>query len=319
MRPGLLLLSVLLAGCGGQAGDAPFSGYAEADLVLLAAPAAGRLQTLNVRRGDQVAKGQPLYALETDAEALTRESAAARAERAGATVADLRKGKRPNELQAIEQQLQQAQAALRSSESQLSRNKALVSQGFMAAVQLDELTSARDRDAARVRELQAQRASALDAGRSDQIAAAEADARGSQADLALSRWRQEQQQRAAPADALVFDVMFRVGEWVPAGAPVVSLLPPGALKVRFFVPQPELARVSVGQAVALACDGCPAGLTARISFVSPQAEYTPPVIYSNSARSKLVFMAEARPQGDAATLLKPGQPMDVRPVAKSGG
>ena len=189
----------------------------------------------------------------------------------------------------------------------------------MAAVQLDELTSARDRDAARVRELQAQRASALDAGRSDQIAAAEADARGSQADLALSRWRQEQQQRAAPADALVFDVMFRVGEWVPAGAPVVSLLPPGALKVRFFVPQPELARVSVGQAVALACDGCPAGLTARISFVSPQAEYTPPVIYSNSARSKLVFMAEARAQGAAATLLKPGQPVDVRPLAKSGG
>jgi len=71
--------------------------------------------------------------------------------------------------------------------------------------------------------------------------------------------------------------------------------------------------------VALACDGCPAGLTARISFVSPQAEYTPPVIYSNSARSKLVFMAEARPQGDAAALLKPGQPVDVRPVAKNGG
>ena len=319
MRRALLLWTVLLAGCSGQTGGAPFSGYAEADLVLLAAPSAGRLQTLDVQRGSHVTKGQPLYALDTDAEALTRESAAARAERAGATLADLRKGKRPNELQAIEQQLQQAQAALRSSESQLSRNQALVSQGFMAAVQLDELTSARDRDTARVRELQAQRASALEAARSDQIAAAEAAARGSQADLALSRWRQEQQQRAAPADALVFDVMFRVGEWVPAGAPVVSLLPPGALKVRFFVPQPELARVSVGQAVALACDGCPAGLTARISFVSPQAEYTPPVIYSNSARSKLVFMAEARPEGAAATLLKPGQPVDVRPVVKSGG
>ena len=104
MRRAGLLLCALLAGCGGPAGDAPFSGYAEADLVQLAAPSAGRLQTLSVQRGDRVAKGQPLYALETDAEALTRESAAARAERAGAPVADLRKGKRPNELQAIEQQ-----------------------------------------------------------------------------------------------------------------------------------------------------------------------------------------------------------------------
>ena len=139
MRRAWLLLPVLLAGCGGQAGDAPFSGYAEADLVLLAAPSAGRLLTLPVQRGDQVAKGQMLYALETDAEALARESAAARAERAGATVADLRKGRRPNELQVIEQQLQQAQAALRGSASQLSRNQALVGQGFIAAVRLDEL------------------------------------------------------------------------------------------------------------------------------------------------------------------------------------
>jgi HlyD family secretion protein len=319
MKRLLLPALALLAACGGPNESTPFSGYAEADLVQLAPPFAGRLQTLSVQRGQQVARGAPVFALETDSEALSRESAAARAERAGATVADLKKGKRPNELAAIEQQLVQAQAALRASESQLQRNRALVAQGFIAAVQLDELASARDRDAARVRELQADRASALEAARADQIAAAEADARGSQADLANARWRQDQQQRSAPADALVYDVMYRVGEWVPAGAPVVSLLPPGALKVRFYVPQPELARIAVGQEVTLSCDGCPAGMTARVSFVSPQAEYTPPVIYSNSARSKLVFLAEARPLGAAATQLKPGQPVDVRPAAASGG
>ena len=104
--------------------------------------------------------------------------------------------------------------------------------------------------------------------------------------------------------------MYRTGEWVAAGAPVVALLPPAALKVRFFVAEPNLLQAVVGREVALGCDGCAAGLRARISFVSPQAEFTPPVIYSNDSRSKLVFMAEAEPETPA--VLKPGQPVDVR-------
>ncbi len=110
--------------------------------------------------------------------------------------------------------------------------------------------------------------------------------------------------------------MYRPGEWVNAGAPVVALLPPGALKVRFFVPEPALARAAVGSEVALSCDGCAPNLRARIRWVSPQAEYTPPVIYSNASRSKLVFAVEATPL-DGAAALKPGQPVDVR-FAKAG-
>jgi HlyD family secretion protein len=316
------LVAVLLGACGDRQGALVMSGYAEADLIYLAPPFAGRLLSLTVQRGDAVAKGQPLFELDTASEAIASDAAVARLDHAGAALANLRKGKRPNELQAIEQQLAQAQAGLRSSESLLARNRQLVAQGFLAPVQLDELSAVRDRDAARVRELQAQRASALDAARSDEIAAAEADTRGSSADLAQARWRQAQQQRTAPVDAQVVDVMYRVGEWVAAGAPVLSLLPPGAVKVRFFVPQPELSRVAVGQSVALACDGCPAGWTAHISFISPQAEYTPPVIYSNQSRDKLVFLAEAVPEGAARAQLKPGQPVDVRlaaPAVKSGG
>ena len=104
--------------------------------------------------------------------------------------------------------------------------------------------------------------------------------------------------------------MFRAGEWVNAGVPVLALLPPGAVKVRFFVPQAVLASTRVGAEVRLSCDGCPAGLTARITHVSPQAEYTPPLIYSTVSRSKLVFMVEAQPAADSP--LKPGQPVDVR-------
>ncbi len=148
------------------------------------------------------------------------------------------------------------------------------------------------------------------------FAAAAADARGAVSDVALSAWREGEKRREAPVDALVFAVMHRPGDWVNAGAPVVALLPPDALKLRFFVPEPALARAAVGSEVALSCDGCAPNLRARIRWVSPQAEYTPPVIYSNASRSKLVFAVEATPL-DGAAALKPGQPVDVR-FAKAG-
>ena len=286
------------------------SGYAEAELVFVAPPTAGLLQTLAVQRGDRVGTGQLLYKLEADAQTLARDAAAARQERAEAQAQNLRKGKRPAELQAIDQQLAQARAAQAVSQAALQRQQQLVAQGFVSALRLDELVAARDRNAARVQELQAQRVLASEAARSDEIAAAAAEARAGSADLALAAWREGQMQRTAPAEALVYDVLYRVGEWVPAGAPVVSLLPPGALKLRFFVPEAMLAQAVVGREVTVSCDGCAAGLRARIRYVSPQAEFTPPVIYSNDSRSKLVFMAEAEPA--AAADLKPGQPVDVR-------
>jgi len=312
MRRWLLpVLTLLLAtACSRAPDDAPMGGYAEAELVYVAPSIAGTLQTLAVRRGDRVLRGQPLFALDADAEGYGREAAQARSERARAQEANLRKGKRPLELKAIEQQLAQAEAALGASASALQRQQALVAQGFVAPIRLEELVAARDRDAARVRELQAQRALAAEAARADEIAAAAAESRGSTADLDLARWRAEQKRRSAPADALVYDTMFREGEWVAAGVPVVALLPPGALKLRFFVPEPALSQAAVGRELRLACDGCPAGLTARIRYVSPQAEFTPPVIYSASARAKLVFMAEA--ELPAGTALKPGQLVDVR-------
>jgi HlyD family secretion protein len=250
-----------------------------------------------------------LYVLDDDAETHGRDAAQARRERAQALEADLRKGRRPLELKAIEQQLAQAEAALAASGSALQRQQQLVAQGFVAPIRLEELVAARDRDAGRVRELQAQRAFAAEAARADQIAAAAAEARGSTADVALAQWRAEQKRRVAPVDAFVHDVLYRAGEWVGAGMPVVALLPPGAVKLRFFVPEPALAQARVGRELRLGCDGCPPGLSARIRYVSPQAEFTPPVIYSEPSRAKLVFMAEA--EFAPGTPLKPGQPVDV--------
>jgi HlyD family secretion protein len=313
----LLLLPLVLAACSPTTQEGLMSGYAEADLVYVAPPAAGTLLSLAVQRGTLVKRGQLLYALDTDAEALNLEAARARSESAEAQAENLRKGRRPVEITAIDQQLAQAKAALSASSWALQRNQQLVDQGFQSKLQLVELVAARDRDAARVRELQAQRELATKAARSDEISAATATARGAQVDVALNAWREAQKRREAPVDALVFDVMYRPGEWVAAGAPVVALLPPSALKVRFFVPEPALARAAVGSEVAISCDNCAPNLRARILWVSPQAEYTPPVIYSNASRSKLVFAVEATPLGDGAAL-KPGQPVDVSFVAAKG-
>ena len=104
----------------------------------------------------------------------------------------------------------------------------------------------------------------------------------------------------------------RVGEWVPAGNPVVQMLPPQNLKVRFFVPEAAIASLAPGRTIAIHCDGCAADVPARITYVSREAEYTPPVIYSNESRTKLVFMVEARPALAAAPKLQPGQPVAVR-------
>lgn len=305
-----LVASLTLSACDRAGEDAPLSGYAEAELVYLSSSQAGTLQTLHVRRGDSVKAGQLLFGLDSDAEALNRDAARARSERALAQAENLRKGRRPLERAALDEQLAQARAALAGSTAALSRQQTLVQQGYVSPLRLDELTAARDRDAARVKELQAQRLLADESARQDEVAAAAAEARGASADLALARWREGQKQRSAPTDAQVHEVMYRTGEWVAAGAPVLALLPPHAVKVRFFVPQDQLPRAGVGAELALACDACPSGLTARVRWVSAQAEFTPPVIYSIGSRSKLVFMAEAEPSD--ARALRPGQPLDVR-------
>lgn len=301
--------AVPLAACDG--GRSPvMPGYAEADLLYVAPTATATLSRLAVARGQRVEAGQNLFTMERVAEDRSSDAALARRDRAQAQADNLRKGRRPLELEVLRQQLVQAQAGLTVSTAAWERQAQLVQQGFVSALRLDELAASRERDAARVSELKAQIEQARQAARRDELAAADADTRAAAADLALAGWRQGQTTRSAPAAGQVFDVLFRPGEVVAAGSPVVALLPDGAVKLRFFVPQHELSRAAVGGTVQMSCDGCAAGLKARIRWVSPQAEYTPPVIYSNAARAKLVFLVEAEPAVGAA--LRPGQPVDVR-------
>ncbi len=304
------LCAVALAGCH-SASDSGFAGYAEGEYVRIASPYAGSLTSLNVKRGDKVEASAPLFALEQENERAAREEAAARVKQAESQVENLRKGKRPEEVAAARAQLAQAEASLKLSAAELKRTEDLVASKFLSPAKLDEARSAQDRDRSRVAELNAQLKVTQLAGRSDEISAALSEVKAAREQLAQAEWKLAQKTQRAPRAALVADTMYTAGEWVQAGMPVVSLLPAENIKLKFFVPEKQLGTLNIGQDVNVTCDGC-APLTAKITFVAPQAEYTSPLIYSKENRATLVFMIEARTKPEDAMKLHPGQPVEVK-------
>ena len=308
--PALLAL-LALAACS-EPGPAPYQGYAEGEYVRVALPFAGSLELLQVQRGAQVQAGDSLFALERENEAAARREAAERLRTAQAQLANLQKGRRPTEIAAIRAQIEQAETALKLSRAQLERAEQLMARNFISGERLDEARTAYERDRAQLARLKADLATAQLAAREDEIRAARAAVAAAQAALEQADWKLAQKAATAPVAGLVADTFYVKGEWVAAGAPVVSLLPPQNIKMRFFVPEPQLGALRVGQEVSASCDGCAAPVAARISFISPQAEFTPPVIYSKDNRARLVFLVEARPAPQDAVRLHPGQPLEVR-------
>ncbi|WP_338878872.1 HlyD family efflux transporter periplasmic adaptor subunit [Achromobacter veterisilvae] len=310
--PAATALALLLGGCGNDDG-AFFQGYAEGEYVYVASSEPGRLAELPVRRGQQVEAGAPLFALEAGRETAARDQAGAQLAAAAAQLEDIATGKRPAEVDVTRAQLAQAEAVSRRSAAQLRRDTDQFRIGGIARSQLDDSREQAQSDAARVRELKAQLDVAALPGRDDQRLAQAAQVEAARAALAQADWTLAQKRQAAPAAGQVFDTLYRVGEWVPAGSPVVSLLPPGNIKVRLFVPQEALGALKIGQQLMVRCDGCGDPIPVRIDYVSTQAEYTPPVIYSRESRSKLVYMIQARPAPEAAARLHPGQPLEAAP------
>ncbi|WP_009964340.1 HlyD family secretion protein [Verrucomicrobium spinosum] len=309
LLPMLLATSLALPACT-RSDPNLLNGYVEADYVRVAAPVAGRLVKRDVMRGDEITAGAPLFSLNTDDELAARDEAAAKVATAEARLADLLKGDRTEELVAKDASLRQAQAALDLSTAELKRVEPLVRSKALAAADLDQARSNEHRDRARVAELSAQIVVAKLGGRPDAIGAAQSEVKAARDQLAGAEWRLKEKSQTAPAAARVEDTLYEAGEWIPAGTPVVTLLPPANVKIRFYVPETQLARLTKGASVAIHMDGS-APVQATISFISNQAEYTPPVIYSRETREKLVFLCEARPQAADAPRLHPGQPVEV--------
>ncbi len=303
-------LSLVLTACGAQ-GERPLQGYVEGEYVRVAAPFAGALQQLAVKRGDQIASGAPLFSLEKENEMAARRQAEQEQQSANARLANLKTGKRPPEVATVAEQLRQAIASRELSAANLQRQESLAKSGFISNAALDDARTQLKRDTAAVAQLQASVATAKLPARPDEIRAAEADAAAARDALAQADWRLAQRAIAAPVTGRVNDTYYVIGDWVAAGSPIVNLLPVGNVKIRFFAPEPIIGRLKPGQSLTFACDGCGAPMPATITFISDRAEFTPPVLYSKENRAKLVYLVEAKPAAEVAARLNPGQPVDV--------
>ncbi|MFN4354840.1 HlyD family secretion protein [Parvibaculum sp.] len=217
---------------------------------------------------------------------IVEEVAVRRGDRVKAGAFLFRLEKRSEELarDAAEATLAETKATLHEAELELKRKLDLRTTRNVAQAEVDTARARRDR-----------------AGAAMLVAASSLD---------QAKWRLARREGHAPSDALVQDVLFREGEMASAGQPVVTLLPPGNIKIRFFVPEADLMKISEGRPVRLACSNCPEGLTGTIRFISKEAEFTPPVIYSDRSKEKLVYMAEAVPDA-APENFHPGKPVTV--------
>jgi HlyD family secretion protein len=305
------MLGALLSACSGS-GTPTYQGYVEGEFVYLSSSQPGHLEHMAVSRGQQVNAGDQVFSLEAIDEKAEQLQAQEQLASAEAQLADIKTGKRPPEIAVIRAQLAQAVALSQKSAQQRERDEAQYRAGGVSREQLEASLAQASSDAAHVTEFQSQLDVARLAGREQQLIAQSKQVQAARAVLAQANWRLDQKSVAAPKSGLVYDTMYREGEWVTAGSPVVSMLPPENIKVRFFVPEPVLGGLPVGRKVSLHCDGCTADVAATITYVSSQAEYTPPVIYSNETRGKLVYMIEAHPTPQDAPKLHPGQPLAVQ-------
>jgi HlyD family secretion protein len=305
------LAVALLTGCSGNSSGA-FQGYIEGEYVYVAPPLGGALTNLAVTRGDSVTNGQLLFALERGSEADAVRQAEKNLAQARSQLDDLTKGQRPTEIASLEAQLDRAKADLKLADAELARREQLGSADVVSKEELDQARAQSKADQAQVNQFAADLETAKLGGREDAISAAQAAVASQKAALDKAQWSFDQKQQSAPADAQVQDTLYRQGEWVAAGNPVVVLLPPANLKVRFFVPQEMLPRIRTGENVSVSFDGAAKNYSATVNYISTQAEFTPPVLYNRENRAKLIFMIEAKFSPADAADLRPGQPVDVK-------
>lgn len=288
------------------------TGYIEGERVYLAAPVSGAVSALYVREGERVAAGGRTFLIDPRVQRAQADSAAAAVGAAEARADDLRKGQRAEELSVFDAELAAAQASERAAEADYARIEPLVLQGIYAPARLDQVRAARDAARAQTAAVRRRRDVAAMGARQDAISQAEQQALQAGGGLSEAQARLGQLSPAAPAAARVEEIFYRPGEWAAANTPVLALLPDSEVKLVFFVPEAEMARYRPGGTVRFSCDGCAAAGSARISWVSPRPEFTPPILYSKGSRDRLVYRVEARP-ANAATL-NPGLPVDVDPL-----
>lgn len=268
---GLLSSILLIPSCSRQENQT--HGYIEGRYTYVATSVSGVLLDIKVARGTQVKQGQLLFTLEPQPESDSYRAA----------IENLKQSIAAKD--AISANLDYAKLTY-------ERYKILVPKNAIQQSALDNAKSVFNSTTA-------------------QLAQANAVIASSQANLAQSKWTREQKEIKAPLDAVVFDTYYRIGEYTTANQAILSLLAPQDIKAIFYVNEPDLSKLKLGSTVYVKCDGCEHSYQAKISFISPQAEYTPPVIYSDQTNYKLIYRIEAEFKPEDATELHPGQPISV--------
>lgn len=290
-------------------GRSGYQGWVEADLRYIGAETAGRLSKLAVAQGDAVAAGALLFQLDDALATTNLQAAMGRLASAQARLALMTaQQKRPEEIDSLEASKRQAEARLALAKQELERVRALEKTGTATPAAMDRAVATEAADRAALDSIEGQIELARLPARKETIAQAQAACDTARAEVASAQETLNRRSVKAPQGGIVQTIYYRAGEIVPQGRPVVSLLVPNDLRVRFFVPETEIAGLRVGAAVTIHCDGC-APMEARIDFISENAEYTPPEIYSLEERAKLVYRVEAIP--DRPEQLRPGLPVDV--------
>lgn len=306
----LLVVFLLLAGCRAETPN-DLNGYVEGEYVYIAPYAGGILDEINVVKGQQVSVGDRLFSVDREIWEASLAQAQNDVDRAYAALANLSKGKRKEELDVIIRQKEQAAAALENAEREYKRAaKLIVTNSVSKSVYDSRLTDYRTAKA-KVAELESSLETAMLSAREDELKAARIDIETARQNLLKVQKQADGMSVSSKVRGQAEDVFFRLGEYVRAGSPVVSILPPENVKVRFYVPESRLASVKLNMPVRVFCDGCGDGIDASVTFISTKSEFTPPVIYSVESREKLVFMIEAA-FDDKAQNLRPGQPVTVR-------
>lgn len=285
-------------------------GYVEGDYVLLAPIEVAQVETVSVRRGDRVEAGAAVVTLESDDATIAVAQAEAALAQAKAQLADLQVGKRPEEIAVLEAALRSARAQADDASRTLVRTQDLLKRNVATQAQFDDATTQAEVAQAAIGQAEANLAVGKLPARPETIKAAENQVRQTQAELDQARWRLSKRTLTAPAAGRINDVIRNPGDTAGPTAPVLSMLPDGALKLTVYIPEAAFSSIKVGTLLGVRCDGCGPGLKAKVSYVSPDPEFTPPVIYSLENRQKLVYLVEARPLGDAGAL-QPGQIVDV--------
>jgi len=304
----LPLMASLFSAC---AAPGPLAvGYVEGEYVLLAPIEVAGVETVSVRRGDRVKAGEAIATLENGDATIAVAQAEAAVAQAEALLADLMIGRRPEEIAVLEATLKSAQAQKEEAERVLTRLGDLLKRGISTQADYDQAQTALDVATAMVGQAEANLAVARLPARAETIKAAENQVKQAKAQLETAKWRLSKRTISAPSAGRVDDIIRNPGDLAGPSAPIISMLPDGAVKLRLYLPEESFSAVAVGSILDVRCDGCRAGLTARVSYVSPDPEFTPPVIYSLETRQKLVFLVEARPEGPGGPL-QPGQIVDV--------